>query len=80
MIPSIMSALSLARAELVVVLAGPERHQQIIPDVAAAFPVTVVFDDIAPGTYTVSAHHGRSRLQREIAVRGQTLQVDFVMP
>jgi len=79
-IPSIMSALSLARSELVVVLEGPERHQQIIPDVAPAFPVTVVFDDIAPGTYTVSAHHGGSRLQREIAVRGQTLQVDFVMP
>jgi hypothetical protein len=79
-IPSIMSALSLARAELVVVIEGPERHQRIIPDVAPAFPVTVVFDDIPAGTYSVSAQHGASRLRREIAVQGQTLQVDFVMP
>jgi len=78
-IPSIMSALSLARADLVVVLDGPESHVQRIPSVAPAFPVTVVFDDIAPGTYRVSAQHGGSRLSREISVQGSTLQVDFVM-
>jgi len=79
-IPSLMSALSLARSDLVVTLEGPERHQSVQPSVPAAYPVTVAFDDIAPGTYLVSAEHGRSRLQREIVVRGATLQVDFVMP
>jgi hypothetical protein len=79
-IPSLMSALSLSRSDLVVTLEGPERHQSVHPSVPAAYPVTVVFDDIAPGTYLVRAEHGRSRLQREIVVRGATLQVDFVMP
>ena len=79
-IPSLASALSLSRSDLVVTLEGPERHERVYPSVAPAYPVTVVFDDIAAGTYTVRAEHGRSRLQREIVVRGDTLQVDFVMP
>lgn len=79
-IPSLMSALSIARHDLHVVMEGPARYHQTIPSVAPAFPVTVVFDAITPGTYVVTAHHGSSRLQRTIEVRGQTLQVDFVMP
>jgi hypothetical protein len=79
-IPSLTGALSLARSDLVVTLEGPERLESVHPSVPAAYPVTVVFDDIAPGTYLVSAEHGRSRLQREVEVRGATLQVDFVMP
>ena len=79
-IPSLMSALSLARHDLHVLMEGPETHRQVIPNVAPAFPVTVVFDGVAPGTYVVTAQHGGSRLQRTIEVRGRTLQVDFVMP
>jgi len=79
-VPSLMGVFSLARHDLVVVMEGPETVRQVIPSVPSAFPVTVTFDGLIPGTYRVTAQHGGSRLSKDVSVRGRTLEVDFVMP
>jgi hypothetical protein len=79
-VPSLMGVFSLSRHDLVVVMEGPETVQQVIPSVPSAFPVTVTFEGLAPGTYRVTAQHGGSRLSKDVSVRGRTLEVDFVMP
>lgn len=79
-IPSLGNPFSLAQHDLVVTLEGPERRVVVEEDVATAFPVTLVIDDLTAGLYTVRAEHGRSSLERTIDVRGDTLDFEMVMP
>ena len=48
-IPSLTSALSLSRSDLVVILEGHERHERVYPSMVPAYPVRLAFDGIAPG-------------------------------
>lgn len=78
--PSLGSPFSLAKDDLVVTLEGPERRTVVETDVGTAFPVTLVVDELTPGTYRVRAEHGSSSLERTIDVKGGTLDFEMVMP
>ena len=68
-----------SKAYLIVIIDGPVRRAVTKKDVDTGIPVTVSFDDIPDGQYTITARYESKKMVKPITVEGNTVVDDFVM-